>query len=70
MYVYHPRNAMSDGQGAGTPPQQQGAETVAVAVDDTESSDRAFAFTVRHMLKPGTELHLVHVVPRQGNTPQ
>ena len=30
-----------------------------VAVDDSEGSDKAFDFAVRHLHKPGMELHLV-----------
>lgn len=42
----------------------QEAEVLLVAVDDSEGSDRAFEFAVRHLHRPGTELHLVHIVPR------
>lgn len=35
-----------------------------VAVDDSEGSDRAFDFAVKHLHRPGMELHVLHVVPR------
>lgn len=42
----------------------QDPEVLLVAVDDSDGSDRAFDFAVRHLHKPGMELHLVHIVPR------
>jgi hypothetical protein len=33
-------------------------------VDDSEGSDRAFEFAVKHLHRPGVELHLCNVVPR------
>jgi len=44
--------------------QQAAPEALLVAVDDSEGSDKAFDFAVRHLHRPGVELHLVHVVPR------
>jgi nucleotide-binding universal stress UspA family protein len=54
--------AATDGQQQQQP--QGAAEALLVAVDDSEASDRAFDFAVRHLHRPGIELHLVHVVPR------
>ncbi|KIY97089.1 hypothetical protein MNEG_10872, partial [Monoraphidium neglectum] len=42
----------------------QAPDVLLVAVDDSEGSDKAFDFAVRHLHKPGMELHLVHIVPR------
>ncbi|KAI8472863.1 MAG: hypothetical protein J3K34DRAFT_519405 [Monoraphidium minutum] len=44
-----------------------GEEVLLVAVDASPSSDKAFAFAVRHAIRLGTQVHLVHVIPR--NTP-
>lgn len=38
-----------------------------VAVDDSESSDHAFAFAAKYADRLGAQLHLVHVVRRQLN---
>lgn len=42
-------------------------DVLLVAVDDTESSDRAFEFAANYADRLGAELHLIHVVRRQLN---
>jgi nucleotide-binding universal stress UspA family protein len=51
-------------------PEPRGAmshDVLLVAVDDTESSDRAFEFAANYADRLGAELHLIHVVRRQLN---
>ena len=40
------------------------ARILLVGVDDSADSAHAFDFAVEHLLRPGDELHLVHVIPR------
>jgi nucleotide-binding universal stress UspA family protein len=40
---------------------QEAREVLLVAVDDSEGSDKAFDWAVRHVHKPGMELHLVRL---------
>lgn len=39
-------------------------DVILVAVDASESSDKAFAFAARHALRMRADLHLVHVISR------
>ena len=43
---------------------QPPARVLLVGVDDSADSSNAFDFAVEHLLRPGDELHLVHVIPR------
>ncbi|KAI7843254.1 hypothetical protein COHA_003088 [Chlorella ohadii] len=57
--------------GSATAEKQQAATTrrIVVAVDASEDSIDAFTWVIKNLVKPGDELHLLHVVPDVFTSP-
>eukprot|EP00884_Botryococcus_braunii_P002094 jgi/Botrbrau1/11886/Bobra.126_2s0019.1 len=41
-----------------------GARSLVIAIDDSSECERAVGWTVENLVRPGDEVHLVHVIPR------
>jgi structural maintenance of chromosome 2 len=59
-------------RGGGTTTEQRqavGTRRIVVAVDASEDSIDAFTWVIKNLVKPGDELHLLHVVPDVFTSP-
>lgn len=53
----------AEGGGAGLPGASRQERSIVLPVDDSEESERACAWAVQHLYRPGDAIHLLRVVP-------